>query len=111
MEAGSSGGRSTHAAVHRLALYGVVLVQAVTAVLLWRAAVMLMAAGLGGYSAGPLRDAMAAANLGMLPFTGLWLAMIVGGLWFSYWIKLGPVQQTHLNLLKASLLSVLVINI
>lgn len=97
--------------VHRLAFYAVILVQTVTSVLLWRAAVLLVSAGAGGYRSDPIRDAVAAADLGMLPLTGLWLSMIVIGLWFSYWIKLGPVQQTHLTLLMTSLLGVLVINL
>ncbi|MBP8534620.1 DUF2165 family protein [Streptomyces sp. MK37H] len=97
--------------VHRLAFYAVVLVQTAAAGLLWRATAMFVAAGLDGYGARPVRDAVGAANLGMLPFTGLWLAMLVGGLWFSYWVKMGPIQQTHLTLLITSLLSVLVINL
>jgi predicted small integral membrane protein len=97
--------------VHRLALYAVVLVQAVTAVLFWRAATLLVAAGLGGYSAGPVRAAVAAADLAMLPFTALWLAMLVVGLWFSYWVKMGPAAQGHLNLFGTALLGVLVLNL
>lgn len=35
----------------------------------------------------------------------LWLAFMVGGFWFGYWIKQGPIQQVHTTLLIISILS------
>lgn len=49
-------------AVHRGALYAVVVVQAATAVLLWRAAVLLVGAGVAGAPADTTREAVAAAD-------------------------------------------------
>ncbi|CAD0215726.1 hypothetical protein AGRHK599_LOCUS3981 [Rhizobium rhizogenes] len=35
----------------------------------------------------------------------LWLAFMVGGFWFGYWIKQGAIHQVHMTLLIISILS------
>src|SRR5262249_29342395 len=57
--------------IHRLAYGLVIIVQAVAAVLLWRATVMLVHAGATGYARADIRSAIGAANLGLLVFLGL----------------------------------------
>ncbi|MBO0128956.1 hypothetical protein [Agrobacterium sp. OT33] len=39
-------------------------------------------------------------------FMALWLAFMVGGFWFGYWIKQGAIHQVHMTLLIISILSI-----
>lgn len=96
--------------VHRIGYLLVILVQAVGAVLLWCAAVPLAVAaatGATGIGDGPL----AVANLGLAVFVALFFGFLLTGLWFSYWVKMGPVQQGHLTLLLVGLASTIVVNL
>jgi predicted small integral membrane protein len=97
--------------VHRAAYRLVIVVQVAAAGLLWRALVMLVHAGLDGWAAADARPGIAAANLGLLVLVALALAFILTGLWFSYWVKMAPVQQAHTTLLFLSLLSVIIVNL
>jgi predicted small integral membrane protein len=85
--------------LHRLAYRVVIAVQAVGAFLLWWGAATLGWAGL------------TVANLGLLVFIALFLGFLLAGLWFSYWVKMGPVQQGHLTLLLVGLAAVIVVNL
>jgi hypothetical protein len=38
----------------------------------------------------------------------LWLIFLIAGAWFAYWLKLGDLQRTHILLLGASMLGILV---
>jgi len=87
--------------VHRAAYRLVIAVQAIGALLLWGGA-----ATLGWTTAGPT-----VANLGLLVFVGLFLGFLLVGLWFSYWVKMGPVQQGHVTLLLVGLAAVIVVNL
>ena len=89
-------------AVHRAAYVLVIVVQAVGAVLLWWAALLLARGAAGG---------LGMANLGLLVFVALFLGFLLVGLWFSYWVKMGPVQQGHLALLQVGLAAVIVVNL
>jgi predicted small integral membrane protein len=97
--------------IHRLAYRGVVVVQTAAAVLLWRAAVMLILALAHGYAAGDVDGAIAAANLGMLVFLGLAFAFVLTGLWFMSWVKLGPMEGAHTTMLFLALFGVIAINV
>lgn len=98
--------------VHRAAYVAVIIVQAVAAATLGWAAVLLAGAGLAGQGMGHgMAHAVAMGDLGLLIFSALWLGMFVVGTWFAYWVKMGPVQQGHLNLLLVGLGSLLVMNI
>jgi len=90
-------------AVHRLAYVLVIAVQAVGAILLWWAAGLL--------AWGPLTAGLAVANLGLLVFVALFFGFLLTGLWFSYWIKMGPVQQGHLTLLQVGMAAAIVVNL
>ncbi|MGA8113132.1 MAG: DUF2165 family protein [Actinocatenispora sp.] len=98
-------------AVHRLAYYAVILIQAGAAVLLWWAAVLLASAGFGDFQPDATSHAVALADLGLLVFVALWLGVVVIGTWFSYWVKMGPVQQGHMTLLLLGVGSVIVVNL
>lgn len=41
--------------------------------------------------------------LSILLFTAHWFVFLIGGLWFGYWIKMGPVQMVHLTMLILSI--------
>ena len=97
--------------IHRTAYRIVIVFQAIAAALLWRATVMLIEAGAGGYHGGDIRSAVAAANLGLFVFVALALAFVLTGLWFVSWVKMGPVEQAHTTLLLIALFGVIVVNL
>lgn len=97
--------------VHKAAYGIVIVIEAVAAALLWRAAIMLGGAGAGGYGEDRVRAAVAAADLGLLVLVGLALAFLLTGLWFVYWVKMGGVEQAHTTLLFIALLGVIVVNL
>ncbi|WP_028932355.1 DUF2165 family protein [Pseudonocardia spinosispora] len=94
-------------AVHRVAYLLVIAVQAVTALVLWYAVILLVSALFTGGTG----IALAVANLGLALFVALFLGFVLTGLWFTYWVKMGPVQQSHLTLLLVGLASVVVVNL
>lgn len=94
--------------VPKASFYFIVVYQVVTAVLLWRGAYFLLAAIFGSAT---LPQAIAAANIGLGAFALIWIGFICGGLWFGYWMKMGPGQQTHMTLLILSMLAILIINL
>jgi hypothetical protein len=55
--------------------------------------------------------ALTVANLGLAVFLAIFLGFLLTGLWFSYWVKMGPVQQGHLTLLLIGLAAVIVVNL
>jgi predicted small integral membrane protein len=92
------------------ALIGVIAYQLLTIALLWRGAVFAIRALLRREPALPAR-ALRAANLGLSAFAGLFVVFLCGGMWFGYWMKLGPVQMVHLTGLIISILAVIVVNL
>lgn len=98
------------AAVHRLAYRSVIAAQAAGALLLWGAAVLLTGAAVTGRAASA-DLALTVANLGLAVFLAIFLGCLLTGLWFSYWVKMGPVQQGHLTLLLIGLAAVVVVNL
>jgi predicted small integral membrane protein len=94
-------------AVHRMAYSLVVAVQAIGAILLWWGAGLLgWAAATGGATIG-----LTIANFGLLVFVAQFVGFLLVGLWFSYWVKMGPIQQGHLTLLLVGLAAVIVVNL
>jgi predicted small integral membrane protein len=89
----------------RLVVLATLLVQAA-------AGTCLVAAGLG-FAGVPAPAAPAApallANAGLALLSLVWLAMLVGGLWFAYWIRQELLQLTHLALLIVCLLAALLL--
>lgn len=51
------------------------------------------------------------ALIGFTLLTGLWFAMMIGGLWFGYWIRQESLQLTHIALLALTIFGALVIYI
>lgn len=74
-------------------------------------AVLLARSGLTGYPSSRARGAIGVTDLGLAAFVALWLGFILTGLWFSYWVKMGPVQQGHMTLLLVALAGVVVVNL
>ncbi|GAB4424136.1 MAG: DUF2165 domain-containing protein [Chloroflexi bacterium OHK40] len=94
----------------RATLYVVIVVQVVVALLLWRGTWLLLAASFGPPAPAAITTAITATNIGLIGFVGLWLCFMCGGLWFGYWMKQGPVQQVHMNLLMIAILTMLLVN-
>ncbi|HEX3828593.1 MAG TPA: DUF2165 family protein [Sporichthyaceae bacterium] len=85
----------------------IITYQVATAAFMWRAVLtgirVLRGAG------GDLTSFVRHANRCLMLFAGMFLGFLIGGLWFGYWMHLGPVQQVHFTLLIiGSLLAVLV---
>lgn len=95
-------------------LVGVIVAQSIIALLLWRAATLFGLRTLRTDSRSPdpgvFSREIAAANLALGAFMSLWFFFLCGGLWFGYWIEMGPVQGVHMTLLMVTLLSLLLVN-
>lgn len=96
--------------VHRVAYLLVVLAQAGSAVVLWWATALFVTAGAEGYHTGAVSDALAVADLGLGLFIAMWLAIVVIGTWFTYWVKMGRVMQGHMTMLIVGLASAAFLN-
>ncbi|MDD1016586.1 DUF2165 family protein [Pseudomonas rubra] len=96
--------RALHApALHRFALVLVLVLQVAAAV----------TALIGSYLL--LTDSTELArpwlNLALSAFLGFTFAMLLGGLWFGYWIRQEGLQLTHLVLVLWALLAFVVFNV
>jgi len=91
-------------ALHRLALTIIVLIQAVAVLAAWTGCYGLLL-GDGLEAARPWLNLALSAALGFL------FAMLLGGLWFGYWIRQEGLQLTHLALVVWVLLDFVVLNI
>jgi len=87
----------------------VIAVQVAVSALLWRGAVRFAEAGRSGAAAAEAR-AIRAANQALGAFMGLWFWFMIGGLWFGYWMKQGPVQMVHMTLLTLGVLAAVAVN-
>lgn len=85
---------------HKLGAVTIIGAQAVTVVLLWRA-VWLVGVGFGAFTISA--DALAAVHLSLAAFATLWMFMLIGGMWFIYWLKQPALQQLHITLLILSI--------
>ncbi|MFV3370940.1 DUF2165 family protein [Pseudomonas sp. NY15435] len=94
----------TSPVLHRVALIVVVLLQALAALAAWTGCYeLLLGAGLD--AARPWLNLALSAALAFL------FAMLLGGLWFAYWIRQEGLQLTHLVLVIWVLLNFLVLNL
>ncbi|XKK61285.1 DUF2165 domain-containing protein [Streptomyces sp. ARC32] len=91
------------------ALIAVIIYQFGTVALMWRAVatgVRVMRSpslGIHGY----IRQ----VNHSLVPFLLLFVGFLVSGLWFGYWLHLGPVQMVHFTLLVIGTLIALLTNL
>ncbi|WP_246451483.1 DUF2165 family protein [Allostreptomyces psammosilenae] len=90
-------------------LYGVIVVQVAIVALMWRSVASFTRALLAPT---PARHATAVgqANVALVAFMGLFLLFLIGGLWFGYWMFMGPVQGVHFTLLGIAFLAMLLVN-
>lgn len=94
----------TSPALHRLAMPVVVLLQALAVLAAWAGCYeLLLGAGLD--AARPWLNLALSAALAFL------FAMLLGGLWFGYWIRQEGLQLTHLVLVIWVLLNFLILNL
>ncbi|CAM3970934.1 DUF2165 family protein [Pseudomonas wadenswilerensis] len=97
--------RALHStAAHRIALLVVLVLQVVAAVAALIGTYVLLI-GTGLESARPW------LNLALSAFLGFSFAMLLGGLWFGYWIRQEGLQLTHLVLVLWALLAFVVFNV
>ncbi|MEU9057079.1 DUF2165 family protein [Streptomyces sp. NPDC048384] len=91
------------------ALVAVIVYQLGTVALMWRA----VATGVLGL----LRPGTALVgfvrqvNYSLIAFVGLFIGFLVTGLWFGYWLSLGPVQMVHFTLLVIGALVAILTNL
>jgi predicted small integral membrane protein len=98
------GRRVRSLAVPKFSVVCVLLLQAAAGALLALAAI-----GFVGIS--PIE--LAPQQIGQWGFSLLmiaWFAMLVGGLWFGYWIRQDALQMTHLALLIATMIAAALVN-
>lgn len=93
----------TSPALHRLALIVIVLMQLVAVATVWVGCYELLL-GAGLEAARPWLNLALSAALGFL------FAMLLGGLWFGYWIRQEGLQLTHLALIVWALLNFVILN-
>ena len=93
----------TSPSLHRLALSIIVLIQAAAALTAWVGCYELVL-GAGLEASLPWLNLALSATLGFL------LAMLLGGIWFGYWIRQEGLQLTHLLLMVWVLLHFVVLN-
>ncbi|MFT6914701.1 MAG: putative small integral membrane protein [Motiliproteus sp.] len=92
-----------------LVLQVILVVQAVVALSLWRAAISYIRclSSRSTSAATPRR----LANYALSLFGGLWLMFLCGGLWFGYWMRQGPIQNVHMTLVLITLATLIFINL
>lgn len=90
--------------VHRAALVIIVLLQLIAVLTAWAGCYSLLG-GTGIEAARPWLNLALSAALGFL------FAMLLGGLWFGYWIRQEGLQLTHLLLVVWVVLNFVVFNI
>ncbi|MDH1010078.1 DUF2165 domain-containing protein [Pseudomonas nicosulfuronedens] len=94
----------TSPALHRLAMIVVVLLQTLAVLAAWTGCYHWL---LGG----ELEAARPWLNLALSAALAFLFAMLLGGLWFGYWIRQEALQLTHLVLVVWVLLNFLVLNL
>ncbi|ODP33459.1 hypothetical protein A9762_19065 [Pandoraea sp. ISTKB] len=57
----------------------------------------------GAIGHGATATAIAWATLGLSALSAAWLMMMIGGLWFGYWIRQEGLQLTHMMLLTLTI--------
>lgn len=90
--------------LHRLALAVIVVLQLVAVLAVWLGCYLLLLGG-GLEAARPWLNLAPSMTLASL------FAMLLGGLWFAYWIRQEGLQLTHLMLVIWVLLNFLVLNL
>ncbi|QRY77375.1 DUF2165 family protein [Pseudomonas sp. PDNC002] len=94
----------TSPALHRLALALIVALQGIAVLAAWTGCYFLLL-GAGPEAARPWLNLASSAALAFL------FAMLLGGLWFGYWIRQEGLQLTHLVLVVWVLLGFVILNV
>jgi predicted small integral membrane protein len=90
-------------------LVAVIAYQATAAAFMWRA--VLTGARLMRGAGQDVATFVRHANRSLTLFAGMFLGFLIGGLWFGYWMHLGPVQQVHFTLLIIGVLLAVLVNL
>ncbi|VCE55426.1 Predicted small integral membrane protein (DUF2165) [Burkholderia pseudomallei] len=92
-------------ALHRVALAIVVLLQAFTAIAMWGGVRLLLA------TAPPHAAALPWLDAGATGFAACALVLLLGGLWYGYWIRQEGLQLTHIALVVWSIAACLLFHL
>lgn len=92
----------TSPSLAKASLVLILIVQIAALIFLGSGGALLLAAAFG---AGTPEWGMAAALAGFAFLTCLWFMMMIGGLWFGYWIRQEGLQLTHISLLAVTMLA------
>jgi predicted small integral membrane protein len=87
----------------------IITYQVATAAFMWRA--LLSGVRALRSPGGDLTSFVRHANRSLTLFAGMFLGFLIGGLWFGYWMHLGPVQQVHFTLLIVGALLAVLVNL
>jgi len=100
--------RIESATAHRLIFAAIVACETLVALVMLAGTLALLLAGLGALDA---EFARILATIGMLGFTLIWSAFLVGGQWVHYWAGAEGAQHTHflLTLWGSAVLCLLVL--
>lgn len=94
----------------KLIFGGIITYQILNSILLWRASILYINLMRFPLHNTKRRSAQRAANIALTCMMIEWMFFLCGGLFFGYWIKMGPIQSTHLALLMITLISFIFIN-
>lgn len=92
-----------------LVLKIIIVVQAIVALGLWRAAISYLHCLSTSSTSAVIPRRL--ANYALSLFGGLWLFFLCGGLWFGYWMRQGPIQNVHMTLVLITLAALIFINL
>ncbi|MDN7675622.1 DUF2165 domain-containing protein [Burkholderia oklahomensis] len=96
---------STSRGLHRAALAIIVLLQALTAIAMWGGVYLLLTTPAPHAAALPWLDA------GATGFAACALVLLLGGLWYGYWIRQEGLQLTHIALIVWSIAAYLLFHL
>ncbi|KGX35139.1 DUF2165 family protein [Burkholderia pseudomallei] len=91
--------------LHRVALAIIVLLQAFTAIAMWGGVRLLLA------TAPPHAAALPWLDAGATGFAACALVLLLGGLWYGYWIRQEGLQLTHIALVVWSIAACLLFHL
>ena len=90
--------------MHRAALTVIVVLQAVTAIAMWGGGLLLTAAA-------PHVDALQWIDVGIVSFAACAFVLLLGGLWYGYWIRQEGLQMTHIAIVIWSIAAYLLFHL
>jgi len=92
-----------------IAFDGIILFQCLIVGLLWRAAIGYLKIFQNNDKQAQL-NALRKSNIAMSGMIFMWFLFMCGGLFYGYWLKMGPVQDNHFNFLTMTIVGAIFMN-